>query len=87
VRTGHSEQEAQHLFRVDVATSKATDLTPVDHDVPAIATAATGRDVSPDGKDILVAMHGDSTVANHTNVDIYAIDGPESAPGHQDTRC
>src|SRR6267143_6795871 len=67
----------QHLFRVDVATSKATDLTPVDHDVPAIATSGDGDvTVSSDGKDILVAMHGDSTVADNTNVDIYAIDGP-----------
>ena len=66
----------QHLFRVDIATGKATDLTPVDHDVPAIATSGDGDvTVSPDGKDILVAMHGDSTVADNTNVDIYAIDG------------
>jgi len=67
----------QHLFRVDVATGKATDLTPVDHDVPTIATGGDGDvTVSPDGKDILVAMHGDSTVADNTNVDIYAVDGP-----------
>jgi len=67
----------QHLFRVDVATGKATDLTPVDHDVPATATSGDGDvTVSPDGKDILVAMHGDSTVADNTNVDIYSIDGP-----------
>jgi dipeptidyl aminopeptidase/acylaminoacyl peptidase len=67
----------QHLFRVDIATGKATDLTPVDHDVPAIATSGDGDvTVSPDGKDILVAMHGDSTVADNTNVDIYAVDGP-----------
>ena len=67
----------QHLFRVDVATGKETDLAPVDHDVPAIATSGDGDvTVSPDGKDILVAMHGDSTVADNTNVDIYAIDGP-----------
>jgi len=67
----------QHLFRVDVATGKATDLTPVDHDVPTIATGGDGDvTVSPDGKDILVAMHADSTVADNTNVDLYAIDGP-----------
>src|SRR5438552_3310906 len=67
----------QHLFRVDIATGKATDLTPVDHDVPAIATSGDGDvTVSPDGKDILVAMHADSTVADNTNVGIYAIDGP-----------
>src|SRR6267378_4992781 len=59
----------QHVFRVDMATGKATDLTPVDHDVPAIATSGDGDvTVSPDGKDILVAMHGDSTVADNTNV-------------------
>jgi dipeptidyl aminopeptidase/acylaminoacyl peptidase len=67
----------QHLFRVDIATGKATDLTPVDHDAPAVATGGDGDvTVSPDGKDVLVAMHGDSTVADNTNVDIYAIDGP-----------
>jgi dipeptidyl aminopeptidase/acylaminoacyl peptidase len=81
----------QHLFRVDVATGKATDLTPVDHDVPTIATGGDGDvTVSPDGKDIIVAMHGDSTVADNTNVDIYAIDGPvlrqiTTAPGADNT--
>ena len=66
----------QHLFRVEVATGKATDLTPVDHDVPTIATSGDGDvAVSPDGKDILVAMHGDSVVADNTNADIYAVDG------------
>jgi len=34
------------------------------------------RDGFTDGKDILVAMHFDSTVADNTNVDIYAVDGP-----------
>jgi len=81
----------QHLFRVDAATGKATDLTPVDHDVPTIATGGDGDvTVSPDGKDILVAMHGDSTVADNTNVDIYAVDGPvlrqiTTAPGADNT--
>src|ERR1041384_4740667 len=32
--------------------------------------------ISPDGKDIVVAIHHDSTVADNTNVDIYAVDGP-----------
>src|SRR5258708_2993047 len=81
----------QHLFRVDVATGKATDRNPVDHDVPAIATSGDGDvTVSPDGKDILVAMHGDSTVADNTNVDIYALDGPvlrqsTTSPGADNT--
>jgi dipeptidyl aminopeptidase/acylaminoacyl peptidase len=81
----------QHVFRVDLADGKATDLAPVDHDIPAIATGGDGDvTVSPDGKDILVAMHGDSTVADNTNVDLYAIDGPNlhqitTAPGADNT--
>jgi dipeptidyl aminopeptidase/acylaminoacyl peptidase len=71
----------QHVFRVDVATGKATDLTPVDHDVPTIATGGDGDvAVSPDGKIIAVAMHGDSTVADNTNVDIYFL-GPGGGGG------
>src|SRR5258706_7993324 len=64
----------QHLFRVDVATGKTTDLTPVDHDVPTIATSGDGDvAVSPDGREVAVAMHGDSVVADNTNVDVYAL--------------
>ena len=64
----------QHLFRVDVATGNATDLTRVDVDIPAIATGGDGDvAVSPDGREIAVAMHGDATVADNTNVDIYLI--------------
>src|ERR1043166_2916780 len=64
----------QHLFLVTVADGAARDLTPVDHDVPTIATSGDG-DVAaaPDGKEIAVALHGDSTVADNTNVDIYLI--------------
>jgi dipeptidyl aminopeptidase/acylaminoacyl peptidase len=69
----------QHLFRVDVATGKATDLTPVDHDVPATATGGDGDvAVSPDDQVIAVALHGDSVVADNTNVDVYLI-GPGGA--------
>ena len=64
----------QHLFRVSLADGAARDLTPVDHDVPTIATGGDGDvAVAPDGKEIAVAMHGDSTVADNTNVDIYLI--------------
>jgi dipeptidyl aminopeptidase/acylaminoacyl peptidase len=62
----------QHLFAVALAGGAAKDLTPVDHDVPTIATAGDGDvAVAPDGKEIAIAMHGDSTVADNTNVDIY----------------
>src|SRR5438034_724794 len=64
----------QHVFRVDVAGGEARDLTPVDHDVPAIATGGDGDvAVSPDGREIAVAMHGDSIVADNTNVDVYVM--------------
>src|SRR5712692_10187510 len=32
----------QHLFRVDLASGKATDVAPVDHDAPTIATGGDG---------------------------------------------
>jgi len=64
----------QHLFRVDLASGTATDLTPVDHDAPTIATGGDGDvAVSPDGRETVVAMHGDTTVADNTNVDIFVV--------------
>ncbi|OLE60932.1 MAG: hypothetical protein AUG10_03355, partial [Gemmatimonadetes bacterium 13_1_20CM_2_70_10] len=64
----------QHVFRVDLAGGEPKDLTPVDHDVPAIATGGDGDvAVSPDGREIAVAMHGDSVVADNTNVDVYVM--------------
>jgi dipeptidyl aminopeptidase/acylaminoacyl peptidase len=69
----------QHLFRVDLASGKATDLTPIDHDVPTIATGGDG-DVAVHGGNVIVAMHGDSTVADNTSVDLALLpvsgDGP-----------
>ena len=66
----------QHLFSVNASDGAATDLTPVDHDVPTIATAGDGDvAVSPDGGEIAVAMHGDARVADNTNVDVYVMAG------------
>jgi dipeptidyl aminopeptidase/acylaminoacyl peptidase len=71
----------QHLFRVEVETGKATDLTPGDHDVPTIATGGDGDvAVSPDGWEIVVAMHGDSVVADNTNVDLFVVYGGKLRP-------
>src|SRR5256886_10049330 len=61
----------QHLFVVSLADGSGTakDVTPGDHDVPTIATGGDGDvSVSPEGRGIAVAMHGDSTVADNTNV-------------------
>jgi dipeptidyl aminopeptidase/acylaminoacyl peptidase len=82
----------QHLFWVQVATGKAFDLTPVDHDVPTIATGGDGDvAVPPSGGDLVVAVHRDSTVADNTNVDLVAIDSGgkfrsvTTAPGADNT--
>ena len=64
----------QHVFRVDLASGKATDLTPVDQDVPTIATGGDGDvAISPDGGQIVAAVHTDSTVADNTNVDLATV--------------
>src|SRR5213082_1748285 len=69
----------QHLFTVTLADGSTRDVTPVDHDVPTIATSGDGDvSVSPDGKEIAVALHGDSTVADNTNVDVYVM-GPDGS--------
>ncbi|HEX4600141.1 MAG TPA: S9 family peptidase [Gemmatimonadales bacterium] len=69
----------QHLFRVTLVDNRAADITPVDHDVPTIATSGDGDvAVAPEGQEIAVALHGDSTVADNTNVDIYVM-GPEGS--------
>src|SRR2546423_4049077 len=75
-RTGNR----QHLFLVTLADGSARDLAPVDHDVPAIATSGDGDvAVAPDGKEIAVVLHGDSTVADNTNVDVYLMGADGSA--------
>src|SRR6184192_1291166 len=70
----------QHLFLVGLAGQSAKDITPVDHDVPTIATEGSGDvAVSPDGREIAFAMHGDSVVADNTNVDVYVMRRDERA--------
>jgi len=62
----------QHVFHIALDGGSATDLTPIDHDAPTIATGGAGDvAMSPDGKEIAVAMHGDAIVATNTNVDIF----------------
>ncbi|HYK12306.1 MAG TPA: S9 family peptidase [Gemmatimonadales bacterium] len=62
----------QHVFSVDLPSGAAKDLTPIDKDAPTIATSGDGDvAMSPDGKEIAIAIHADSVVADNTNVDIY----------------
>ena len=71
--------QRQHVFSVALASGAATDLTPIDRDAPTIATSGDG-DVaeSPDGKEIAVAIHADTVVADNTNVDVYLM-GPDGS--------
>ena len=70
----------QHLFLVSLADASARDLALVDHDVPTIATSGDGDvAVAPDGNEIAVALHGDSSVADNTNVDVYLMGADGSA--------
>src|SRR5437899_3085523 len=53
----------QHVFQIPSSGGgeAAKDLTPLDHDVPTIATGGDGDvAIAPDGKEIAVAMHGDA---------------------------
>jgi dipeptidyl aminopeptidase/acylaminoacyl peptidase len=69
----------QHVFRIEREGGAARDLTPFDQDAPTIGTAGDGDlAAAPDGGEIAVAMHGDSIVADNTNVDVYLM-GPEGA--------
>src|SRR3989475_13166828 len=57
-----------------LADNRARAITPLAHDVPTIATGGDGDvGVAADGKEIAVALHGDSTVADNTNVDAYLL--------------
>jgi len=69
----------QHVFSVDLASGKAVDVTPIDKDAPTIATSGDGDvAMSPDGKEIAVAIHADTVVADNTNVDVYLM-GPDGS--------
>jgi len=69
----------QHVFRIDRDGGAAKDLTPVDQDFPTVGTSGDGDfAASPDGKEIAVAAHGDSVVADNTNVDVYLMNADGS---------
>lgn len=69
----------QHVIRVERETGATRDLTPLDRDAPTVGTPGDGDvAVAPDGREIAVAMRGDSAVADNTNVDVYLM-GPDGA--------
>ena len=69
-RAGHR----QHVFRIERDGGTVRDLTPIDRDAPTLGTGGDGDvAVSPDGREIAVAMHPDSSVADNTNVDVFVM--------------
>lgn len=66
----------QHLFRIDLATGRATDLTPFDRDVPTQALGGQDVAISPLGTEMAIVYNPDSVVATSTNNEIFLI-GPD----------
>ena len=66
----------QHIFRVDLADGKITDLTRFDRDVPTLALGGRDLAVSPLGTELAVVFNPDSSVATSTNNEIFLM-GPD----------
>jgi dipeptidyl aminopeptidase/acylaminoacyl peptidase len=68
----YRQDRRQHVLRIERETGASRDLTPIDRDAPTVGTPGDGDiAVAPDGREIAVAMRGDSSVADNTNVDVY----------------
>ncbi|MBM4187621.1 MAG: S9 family peptidase [Gemmatimonadetes bacterium] len=66
-----------HLFRVDAA-GQASDITPIDRDVPTLALGGEDIAISPVGTELAVVFNPDSVVATSTNNEIFLV-GPDGA--------
>jgi dipeptidyl aminopeptidase/acylaminoacyl peptidase len=67
-----------HVFRLDLATGKAADVTPIDRDVPPLALGGSDVAISPAGTELAVVYNPDSTLATSTNNDIF-VQGPDGS--------
>lgn len=67
-----------HLFRVDLASGSATDVTPFDRDVPPLALGGNDIAVSPTGTEVAIVYNPDSLLATSTNNDIFVM-GPDGS--------
>jgi dipeptidyl aminopeptidase/acylaminoacyl peptidase len=70
--------QRQHVFRVSLADGTATDLTPIDRDVPTLALGGKDLALSPPGTELAVVFNPDSNVATSTNNDIFVM-GPDGS--------
>ncbi len=80
---GWRDGKRSHLFRVDVRSGEARDLTPGNFDSPPFSLGGGGGyDISPDGKTLAYASNHDKDEATSTNGDIFEYafaDGPGKA--------
>jgi len=67
-----------HLFRLNLADGRVTDLTPIDRDVPTLALG--GRDVAMSalGTELAIVYNPDAEVATSTNNDVFVM-GPDGS--------
>ncbi len=71
---GWRDGKRSHLFRVDVATGAARDLTPGNFDAPPFSLGgAPDYDLSPDGKTLLYGSNHDAVGATSTNGDVWEL--------------
>jgi dipeptidyl aminopeptidase/acylaminoacyl peptidase len=68
------EGRRSHVFRVDVPSGDARDLTPGPFDAPPFQLGGgLGYDVSPDGKTVVFASNHDRVEALSTNSDLWEV--------------
>jgi Tol biopolymer transport system component len=63
----------QHVLRYSFSDSRASDITPIDHDVPTIALGGRDLAFSSVGSELAVAYNADSVVATSTNNDVFVM--------------
>ncbi len=72
--TAWDNKRRSHLFVIDAAGGRATDLTPGPRDVPPFSLG--GPDdyaISPDSLEVCYSMNADSNQATSTNSDLYTV--------------
>ncbi len=63
----------QHVFRFTLADSRATDITPIDRDVPTLALGGRDLALSAVGTEVAVVYNPDNDVATSTNNDVFVM--------------
>jgi dipeptidyl aminopeptidase/acylaminoacyl peptidase len=69
-----------HVFRIEMASGKVTDITPIDEDSPPLALGGRDVAVSPTGTEVAVVYNTDSAIATSTNNDVFVMGPDGTAP-------